>query len=288
MAESLTLIPEGQALSDGASLTDHCCCVTLVPRDTIGQAMLLDMRSSTPPSLLERMLCMCKPIPRIASGIEEVPEISALAGATLQRGDHPTRGSVQTLKWAIFDKTKRVAIMEVFGGSRLNNQLGQWASAQGPEWEFKPVSSGCFTNCLRLCDWTYKFEFTEDWRHGALPSTSASGRPHRSCPKLTGLCASCLSASSRHQDHDQLLLLLLLAHPAVRARVVHGARQSHRLQHGASGGLVRRLALVPQLVGHGRTVQAILRTRRSAQARWRKRPLPRRPPKICAARALHL
>jgi hypothetical protein len=78
---------------------------------------MLNDNAAEQPSVFQRVcMCQCAPERRVASGVESVLQIKSLAGATLQFGDHATGGSVQTLKWCQFDRVKRVAQLQVFGG----------------------------------------------------------------------------------------------------------------------------------------------------------------------------
>ena len=107
--------PAGSApvIQDG--WLQSCCCVTQKPRDEIAQWMLLDTNAHASPSCMQMLLCQCRSEERVPSGIESVPQLAGLAGATLQRAppDWPTKGSVQTLKWCRYDKEKRVADLQV-------------------------------------------------------------------------------------------------------------------------------------------------------------------------------
>ena len=92
-------------------MCDAICCQSLEDRDELAAWMIQSDDATLPPSLCQRCLCQCGPAARLPSGIEKIPEISSLAGATLQDGTHSTAGSVQTLKWADFDAHKHTARM---------------------------------------------------------------------------------------------------------------------------------------------------------------------------------
>merc|ERR1711972_914264 len=70
----------------------------------------------TGPSLFSR-LCWCQwsPVPRQLSGLEEVEQVRGLAGVTLQHGDHETEGSLETMKWGVYNKETRTVRMAPFG-----------------------------------------------------------------------------------------------------------------------------------------------------------------------------
>ena len=88
-------------------------------RDDLLQAIVLN-KKSPPPSCLQRLLCDCGSGERTASGIQDIPEISNLAGLLLQNGDetHSTNGTVFTLKWGEFNKETRVGEWGGAGGVR--------------------------------------------------------------------------------------------------------------------------------------------------------------------------
>jgi len=136
-----------------------CCCLEIRPRDDVADWMLRSDNADAAPSFMQRCLCQCGPEKRVLSGVEDVPQISSLAGATLQYGTHATGGSVQTLKWCKFDKDKRVADLQVFGGFGGTSSVGLWTEpAEKCYWT-------CLINLGRVCNYSYRFEFAEDWRH---------------------------------------------------------------------------------------------------------------------------
>ena len=138
--------PAGSApvIQDG--WLQFCCCVTQKPRDEIAQWMLLDTNAHASPSCMQMLLCQCRSEERVASGIEDVPQLAGLAGATLQRAppDWPTKGSVQTLKWCRYDKEKRVADLQVFGGFGGPSNVGLWTEPISLKWH-------CLINLARCC-----------------------------------------------------------------------------------------------------------------------------------------
>ena len=126
-----------------------CCCVILKPRDTLQQWMIIGTNEDVPPSCMQRLLCQCAPERRKPSGVEAVPEIRGLAGASLQRAPPgwPTAGSVQTLKWCQFDKAKRVATLQVFGGFGGLSSVGLWTEPDVARWY-------CLINLARCCNYS--------------------------------------------------------------------------------------------------------------------------------------
>ena len=138
--------PAGSApvIQDG--WLQSCCCVTQKPRDEIAQWMLLDTNAHASPSCMQMLLCQCRSEERVASGIEDVPQLAGLAGATLQRAPPhwPTKGSVQTLKWCTYDKEKRVADLQVFGGFGGPSNVGLWTEPVSLKWH-------CLINLARCC-----------------------------------------------------------------------------------------------------------------------------------------
>jgi len=149
-----------------------CCCQEFRPRSEVNDWMILSSNAEAQPSLLQRCcLCQCAPDERVNNGIDSIPQISSLAGATLQAGEHSTGGSVQTLKWCRFDKEQRVAQLQVFGGFGGRSSTGLWTEPPSYLWI-------CAINVARLCNYSYKFEFSEDWRHADI--------------KIKGNCTGCL------------------------------------------------------------------------------------------------
>ena len=81
-------------------------------RDSIVKRMLSD-NAGVQPSLFQRIwLCQCYPETRVANAIEEIPEIAGLAGITMQDGQL-NQGSLQTFRWARFDKKERMLNVQV-------------------------------------------------------------------------------------------------------------------------------------------------------------------------------
>lgn len=147
-----------------SSMLAMCCCVEEQPRETLPQWMLLNTNASAQPSLMQRLLCQCGPEARVSNGIEDIPEIRGVAGGLLQSAppDWPTKGSVQTLKYCKFDKEKRVATIQVFGGFGGPSSVGLWTEPGGScKWYF-------LINLARCCNYSYRFEFSEDWRHADI------------------------------------------------------------------------------------------------------------------------
>jgi len=122
---------------------------------------------------MQLALCHCsRPQRRTHSGVEEVPQISSLAGATLQRGRHSTGGSVQTLKWADYDADRRRAYMHVFGGFGGEPHVGHWTE---PADNFAWLGLMCLA---RVCTYGYTFQFAEDFSRADI--------------FITGNCCCCL------------------------------------------------------------------------------------------------
>jgi len=242
--------PAGSApvIQDG--WLQSCCCVTQKPRDEIAQWMLLDTNAHASPSCMQMLLCQCRSEERVASGIEDVPQLAGLAGATLQRAppDWPTKGSVQTLKWCRYDKEKRVADLQVFGGFGGPSNVGLWTEPVSLKWH-------CLINLARCCVRARALErsLARAWPCApALLSLATSTR----APNLLSI-ARCAELQlpvhllrrlplRGHPDPRQLLLRLPRA--AVRARMVQGARRHHALQCGAARELGQRRVLGAQLL----------------------------------------
>ena len=137
-----------------------CCCLDVHGRDSVVDWMLHSDNSNEQPSLLQRLICQCGPEMRTANDIINVPEIRSLSGVTLQSAppDWPTKGSLHTLKYCVFDRETRVAEQQVFGGFGKLSSVGLWTEPAGKcHWDF-------LMNLARLCNYTYHYEFSEDWR----------------------------------------------------------------------------------------------------------------------------
>ena len=156
-------VDAGSASAGGlASCCATCCCVSILPRETLPQWMLVDTLADTPPSLFHKLcLCECGATPRVAGGIGAVPELAGMAGATLQRGEHSTAGSVQTLKWGRYDPATRTVKVEVFGGFGAHHSTMMWTEPVRCPW-------CCLINLARFCDYSYKFRFSEDFKHADI------------------------------------------------------------------------------------------------------------------------
>lgn len=151
--------PGAEAGAPAPTFLQRLCCVELKRRERLNEWMILDDNAHAAPSLIERLLCRCTSAARSNSHIADVPQIRGLAGATLQRGppDWRTSGSVQTLKWSHFDEEKRVATLQVFGGFGGLPSSGLWTEKDVLAWY-------CLINLGRLCNYSYRFEFYDDWR----------------------------------------------------------------------------------------------------------------------------
>jgi len=143
--------------------TDRIVGVTTTNRSSLLQAIVLDEKPP-PVSCIRRSLCDCGSGERKLSGIEQVPEISNLAGLLIQRqtGEKfPTAGTTQTLKWAEFDKTSRVAEMKVYGGCGGKQHAGHWSAIDNSKWKFL-VCWG------RVWNYSYRVRFDEDWQRADI------------------------------------------------------------------------------------------------------------------------
>ena len=249
--------PAGSAplIQDGWRWLQSCCCVTQKPRDEIAQWMLLDTNAHASPSCMQMLLCQCRSEERVPSGIEDVPQLAGLAGATLQRAppDWPTKGSVQTLKWCRYDKEKRVADLQVFGGFGGPSNVGLWTEPVSLKWH-------CLINLARCCVRARALERSLALCTQLGPAhPRCSAMPQPLAPRAPNLLSIARCAElqlpvhllrrlppRRHPDPRQLLLRLPRA--AVRARMVQGARRHHALQCGAARELGQRRVLGAQLL----------------------------------------
>jgi len=140
--------------------TDRIVGVTTTERSNIVQAILLDEKPP-PASCIRRSLCDCGSGERKLSGIEQVPEISNLAGLWIQKGDHPMAGTTATLKWADFDKTSRVVEVKVYGGCGGKQHAGHWSAHDSARSKF-------LVCCGRVWNYSYRFRFDEDWQRADI------------------------------------------------------------------------------------------------------------------------
>jgi len=149
-----------EAPSMTEKLTECCFGVDVKDRSELLQSMLLDDHSP-PPSWCQRLLCDCGASrKRTISGIQDIPEISNLAGLLIQNGDpatHATSGTLFTLKYADFDKETRIGERHVYGGCGGQQHTGQWPALQNKTW-LTALTIG------RCCNYSYRFTFTEDWQ----------------------------------------------------------------------------------------------------------------------------
>jgi len=142
-----------------ASCMAACCCIGIKERDTVGDWML-NASGNGEPSLFQKLFeCQWSPKPRTPGGIETESKLRGLAGVTLQNGTHSTKGSLQTLKWAKWDASKREATLPVFGG--FYGDTGVWTEPINPIW-------CCLMNLGRCANYTYTFTFSEDYSHATI------------------------------------------------------------------------------------------------------------------------
>lgn len=144
-----------------------CCCLKVEERDEAA-VYLVHRNESLPPSLFQRCcFCVCAPQPRLPSGIEMVPALRGLAGVSLQYGDSEMAGTLLTMKWGRFDPDARVYEAPVFDGFYGAGSSGTRAM---------PVQAPlcCLMNLGRCANYTYRIEFSEDYRSAAI---RARGNP---------------------------------------------------------------------------------------------------------------
>lgn len=150
--------------SNTMKCTDRIVGVTTTDRSSLLQAIVLDDKPP-PASCIRRSLCDCGSGERKLSGIEQVPEISNLAGLLIQtqtgEKTRTTTGTTQTLKWADFDKASRVAEVKVYGGCGGKQHAGHWAAIDNSCWKF-------FVCCGRVWNYSYRFRFDEDWQRADI------------------------------------------------------------------------------------------------------------------------
>ncbi|CAE8629867.1 unnamed protein product [Polarella glacialis] len=173
--------PQASSPSAFTDCTVSCCCLRRYPREKVGDNMLLDNAAALQPSLFQQLcLCQCTPLARVKPVLELVPQLRGLAGVTVQDGDHVTKGSLQTLKWADFDPQTRVATKPVFGGfGWKDGTAGLWSEGAS-----KSCLRGVVFNLGRSCNYTYKFTFAEDYLSADIDAMA----------NLTGPCCPCVPA----------------------------------------------------------------------------------------------
>jgi len=143
-----------------------CCCLKIQSRNDAPKWML-EANETGPPSLFMRLCdCQCASEARQPTNVDAVPQLRGLSGVTLQYGDHSTAGSLETLKWGSFDKEKRVLELTVFGGFYEHNSTGLWTEPTVPC--YRSALWCCLMNLGRLANYTYRFEFSEDFRYADI------------------------------------------------------------------------------------------------------------------------
>lgn len=149
---------------------EAACCVHAEPRETLADRLLL--REELPLSAVQAC-CFCSGgETRVDSGIRDVPEIAGLAGITMQT-DGGAENNVQTLKWATFDRARRRAKTRnnsgaVCCGTLATSQLSSWVVGLPGSCLGLCCMSLCMSCVQRQCDFTYLFEFSEDWRRADI------------------------------------------------------------------------------------------------------------------------
>ena len=138
-------------------------CLGVEVKTTLqGYAMILYDHANAEPSCIERCLCHCSPKKRAPSGIADVPEIANRSGVFFQYGDHSTANTAMTLKGAVFDKGNRVADLKAYGGfGGEASTVGAWTAEKSSTWL-------CLMTIARLCNYTYRFKFSEDWQRADI------------------------------------------------------------------------------------------------------------------------
>lgn len=137
---------------------ESCCGVTLRPKSNFANWMLAPESGPTQASCFTSCcLCLSSTPPRTEGGIEKVPQLKALAGTSVQSGDHATSGTIQTLKWSKYDPKSHTLLLSVFGGASDPDALGTWSEPDTCLWRF-------LIPLARSCDYLYLFKFSEDNR----------------------------------------------------------------------------------------------------------------------------
>lgn len=140
------------------SCMDSCCGLEVRPKSAVENFELAPMNAPLASSCFTSCcLLVSSTPPRTEGGIEKVPQLKALAGLSVQVGDHPTKNSVQTLKWSRYDPKSRVLLQSVFGGASDVGNVGTWTETDSCLWRF-------LVPLARSCDYLYLFKFSEDYQ----------------------------------------------------------------------------------------------------------------------------
>jgi len=150
-----------------AGIQNCLCGYESKKQSELVEAILAD--TSPPPSYLQCILLDCSggPKKRVQGGIQDVPEISNLAGLLHQnsgnRGEdaHSTNGTLLTLKWADYDKDTRTASLQVHGGYGKSASTGYWSLLDNQKWRLLGAVSRC-------CNYSYFFHFSEDYQRADI------------------------------------------------------------------------------------------------------------------------
>ena len=179
-----------------ASLTDTLCCVVIKERGDLSSWMLQDKRADATPSLMDKFMCKTEPEAREANQtLKWTRQITALAGVMLQKDENvdPGTATVHTLKWASFDAAKRgqpprlepgqgqipqlphqeidppsallragTVKQKVFGGFGGYAHVGTWTLPANKRQSYAMIF------LARLCNYTHKYEFSEDYSRADL------------------------------------------------------------------------------------------------------------------------
>jgi len=159
-------VEQPQEISSLQSCITNCCCLAVKPRDTANDWMI-GVDTTGDPSWFQK-LCFCQwsPIQRVPSDIGKVPQLKGLEGITMQYGQHETGGSIQTLHWGEFNAEARTMEMAVFGSFGQKYATSQWTEPTTPAW--RSALWCVLMNLGRVAGYTYKFEFSEDYRRADI------------------------------------------------------------------------------------------------------------------------
>jgi len=124
---------EGGGVGCFGRATAACCCVRVMARDEALEAMLGPTTEPSGPSLFSRLCwCQCSPVARQPPNLEAFPDLNTVvSGVSLQKGEHITAGSLQTMRAGRWDAATRTVTTDVFGGFWMRENTGTWTEPAG-------------------------------------------------------------------------------------------------------------------------------------------------------------
>ena len=155
----MAAVAPADANDDEKVVANSLCCQVIVPRAAVAKYMLSDDTDRSPSLFSRCCFLQCAPERRTASALPDA--LRGLTGLTLQKGEHSTAGSLQTLKFSRWDAPSRTATMPVFGAFGAPATSGLWTEPNTPTWN-------CLITFARSCNYSYDFKFSEDFRRADI------------------------------------------------------------------------------------------------------------------------